>query len=340
VIEIKPRTILETPIEIENPWIEDRCIARAQVHPDEGRSMQKTQSESSEARVVTSHDVSLAQSASDKAESYLDEAESLLLSIASRQQELTQLLKSHERLRMIRQQLDARTTRGGGLILGIVISCAIVLVVCHVIGLPPAVTVISMLAALSSLIFLGIRLFKPNDLQMDTEITAWQRELRTLDIQEQETQTVISKAKSSYEQAYSNHELVLNAFQSRINRLRCTDWRALQSITFENFLAEVFREWGYHVETTKASGDQGVDLIITKNGVRTAVQAKGYMSSTVGNDAIQQAFTGMKFYNCQRCAVITNSTFTASARQAAAAVGCVLVDGAKLPLLIEGQFII
>ena len=71
--------------------------------------------------------------------------------------------------------------------------------------------------------------------------------------------------------------------------------------------------------------------------IRTAIQAKGYLSSTVGNDAVQQAHTGMTIYCCQRCAVITNSTFTASARQAAAAVGCVLIDGESIPRLIEGQ---
>jgi len=302
--------------------------------------MQETQSQPLKARLVTAQDVSVAKAASDKAMAYLDEAESLLSSIVSRQEQLPKLLKGHERLRTIRRQFDAWTTRVGGLVLGIVISCGFILVVFHVLGLPPALSAISILATLVVLVFQGKSLFEPGDSQIDSQITTWQQELRTLDTQKLETETIISIAKPAYDEAFLNHQLVLQAFQSRLNRLRSTDWRVLQSIPFENFLAEVFTEWGYDVETTKTSGDQGVDLVVSKNGIRMAIQAKGYLSSTVGNDAIQQVYTGMKIYKCQQCAVITNSTFTSSARQAAAAVGCVLIDGALIPLLIEGKVLV
>jgi HJR/Mrr/RecB family endonuclease len=111
----------------------------------------------------------------------------------------------------------------------------------------------------------------------------------------------------------------------------------LQGVPFEKYLEEVFLEWGYEVTTTKVTGDQGVDLIVSKGGVRIAVQAKGYPGSTVGNSAVQEAHTGMVHYRCQKCAVITNSTITSAARKLAEGVGCHLIDRTTLPLLIEGK---
>lgn len=118
--------------------------------------------------------------------------------------------------------------------------------------------------------------------------------------------------------------------------LLATNWRDLRDVPFEDFLVRVFRSLGYQVRTTKRTGDQGVDLIATRGGRALAVQAKGYAGS-VGNDAVQQAHTGMVFYRCDECAVITNSRFTRGARTLAARVRCVLIDGDQIPALINGR---
>ena len=81
----------------------------------------------------------------------------------------------------------------------------------------------------------------------------------------------------------------------------------------EQFLEEVFSELRYSVERTGRAGDQGVDLVLLKDGHRIAVQVKGYVDS-VPNTAIQEAFTGMAFYKCDGCAVITNSRFTSGGK--------------------------
>ena len=100
----------------------------------------------------------------------------------------------------------------------------------------------------------------------------------------------------------------------------------------------MFVELGYRVELTKASGDQGVDLIVTRNGQRIAIQAKGYSESNrVTNSAVQQAYTGMVFYRCDKCAVITNSSFTRHAEKLAVGTNCVLVDRRKIPDLVHGR---
>lgn len=101
-------------------------------------------------------------------------------------------------------------------------------------------------------------------------------------------------------------------------------------------MKEVFEDLGYVVETTKASGDQGVDLLISRRGTRIAVQAKGYAES-VGNSAVQEAHAGMAFYACHKSMVVTNSSFTTAAQQLAERIGCVLIDGSRVPDLIEGK---
>lgn len=95
---------------------------------------------------------------------------------------------------------------------------------------------------------------------------------------------------------------------------------------FEYFCAELLEQYGYkNVHVTSASGDQGVDIIAIKNGLRYAFQCKRY-SSKVGNNAVQQVNTGKSLYCCSKGIVITNNYFTVSAQQIAKATGIELWD--------------
>jgi HJR/Mrr/RecB family endonuclease len=123
----------------------------------------------------------------------------------------------------------------------------------------------------------------------------------------------------------------------RRQQLLKRDWKSLRSVPFENYLEEVFKELGYSVETTKITGDQGADLIVSNCGHKIAIQIKGYFSS-VSNGAVQEAFTSKGYYSCEACAVITNSHFTASAKDLANRIGCVLIDEDMLPALVLGNY--
>lgn len=94
---------------------------------------------------------------------------------------------------------------------------------------------------------------------------------------------------------------------------------------FERFLSQLFARIGYKTEVTKASGDQGIDIIAEKNGKRFGIQAKCY-SRTVGNSAIQEAVSGKAFYNLNKVIVVTNNFFTDSALQLAQVNGVILWD--------------
>jgi restriction system protein len=115
-----------------------------------------------------------------------------------------------------------------------------------------------------------------------------------------------------------------------------TDWRSMRGVDFEQFLSRAFEALGYQVQTTKASGDQGADLIVTGKGMRMAVQAKGY-ADRVGNHAVMEVVAGMNYYQCTSCLVITNSHFTTAAKELAPKNRCQLIDGTQIPDLIEGR---
>lgn len=85
---------------------------------------------------------------------------------------------------------------------------------------------------------------------------------------------------------------------------------------FEQFLADLFRKKGYTVEMTPRTNDYGADLIISKYGKQTIVQAKRY-ASKLSNSPIQEAYAAIKHYQADDAMVITNNYFTANAQNLA-----------------------
>jgi HJR/Mrr/RecB family endonuclease/uncharacterized protein (DUF697 family) len=89
---------------------------------------------------------------------------------------------------------------------------------------------------------------------------------------------------------------------------------------FEEFLACCFRNLGYAVEMTPKTGDFGADLILSKAGKKTVIQAKRYQGK-VGNSAVQEVVSAVKYYEAQDAIAITNSKFTSNAQKLAQANG-------------------
>jgi restriction system protein len=83
---------------------------------------------------------------------------------------------------------------------------------------------------------------------------------------------------------------------------------------FERYLGRLFRRLGYRVRNVgSGGGDFGADLVIEREGIRIAVQAKNYLHGRVGNDAVQQAIAGASYYDCQEAMVVTNALYTKAA---------------------------
>ena len=88
---------------------------------------------------------------------------------------------------------------------------------------------------------------------------------------------------------------------------------------FEHWCAELLKKNGYcSVEVTVGSGDQGVDVLAQKEGIRYAIQCKCY-SKDLGNKPVQEVNTGKTIYHCQIGVVMTNRYFTKGAKDAAEA---------------------
>jgi len=109
---------------------------------------------------------------------------------------------------------------------------------------------------------------------------------------------------------------------------------AMGGYAFEEFLGALFTTLGYDIETTKRAGDQGADLFARRFGRRVVVQAKNYAES-VGNAAVQQVLAAKTFFACDDAMVVTNSYFTASAKELAEAAGVKLVDRRELQRYLD-----
>ena len=106
---------------------------------------------------------------------------------------------------------------------------------------------------------------------------------------------------------------------------------------FEHYCGQLLQRNSFsNVEVTRGSGDQGIDIIAYKDGIKYGIQCKCY-SSDIGNKAVQEAFAGKTFYNCHIAAVLTNRHFTKSAKELAAKNGVLLWDREKLEDLIRHQ---
>lgn len=114
-----------------------------------------------------------------------------------------------------------------------------------------------------------------------------------------------------------------------------TDIDCMDGHEFEYWCADLLRKIGFqNVEVTQGSGDQGVDILAIKDGIKYAIQCKCY-SSDLGNKPIQEINTGKMIYHCQIGAVMTNRHFTAGGKAAAQATGVLLWDRDWIQVALE-----
>ena len=108
-----------------------------------------------------------------------------------------------------------------------------------------------------------------------------------------------------YEQAVSTYQQDLG----RYNHRREQYWKSLGGVVFENELAALYRKLGYAVETTKATGDEGIDLILRKDGRTVLVQCKGH-SRPIGIGAIRDLYGTLMHHKADRAVLACPVGFT------------------------------
>lgn len=121
-------------------------------------------------------------------------------------------------------------------------------------------------------------------------------------------------------------ETTANQVASPVKAPSIAEIDGMDGLAFEQWCADLLKENEfYNVTVTKSSGDQGVDILAEKGGVKYAIQCKNY-SSNLGNSCVQEVNAGKTLYHCHVGAVMTNSYFTSGAKKLAEATGVLLWD--------------
>jgi len=102
---------------------------------------------------------------------------------------------------------------------------------------------------------------------------------------------------------------------------------------FEAACVEILRKSGWNARRTGCVGDQGADVIASRDGITVVFQCKLY-SIPVGNSAVQEVHAAKAIYGAHAAAVVSPSGFTKSARQAAAATNVHLLDVQSLSTFV------
>lgn len=102
---------------------------------------------------------------------------------------------------------------------------------------------------------------------------------------------------------------------------------------FEHLIVRLYDAMGYTSKRTGGSGDQGADVIASKDGVNVLIQAKCY-TVPVSNKAVQEAFSALQYHGCTQAVVITTSSFTPGAVALAKADSVELIDGEHLQKML------
>ncbi len=106
---------------------------------------------------------------------------------------------------------------------------------------------------------------------------------------------------------------------------------------FEHWVAKNLNKFDWDAKVTVASGDQGIDVIAKKNGKTIGLQCK-LLKSSVGNRAVQEAHAGKAFHQMDVVGVISNASYTKSAKALATDTGVKLLSHHDIPNLYDKMF--
>lgn len=110
--------------------------------------------------------------------------------------------------------------------------------------------------------------------------------------------------------AFKRYRMRLRRARLDPRKMTISDIDDMEGAEFERYLHRLFSELGYDdAEKTKDSSDFGADLIFTDRlGVRNVLQAKRYgATQAIGLDAVQEVYGSMRYYDAERCIVLTSA---------------------------------
>lgn len=105
---------------------------------------------------------------------------------------------------------------------------------------------------------------------------------------------------------------------------------------FERLVGEAYRQRGYRVRETGGGGaDNGIDLVLERDGERHLVQCKQWRAQRVGVEVVRELYGAMAAQGAAGGWVVTSGAFTGPAREFAKGRNIELIDGGALVDLIR-----
>ena len=101
---------------------------------------------------------------------------------------------------------------------------------------------------------------------------------------------------------------------------------------YEEYCSNILSNAGWKVSITKASNDQGVDIVAEIENLKYCIQCKRY-SNPVGNKAVQEVYAGKDHYGGTHSVLVSNAGFTKSAKELAKSLGVILISDIELDKL-------
>jgi HJR/Mrr/RecB family endonuclease len=179
--------------------------------------------------------------------------------------------------------------------------------------------------------------FYPEDEKLAASIPPTAEKLKESTLRLERLAADESAQRARLTDAEAEYARLKKAADSRLHWLRTCQWQTMPGRNFANFLELAFEEHGYTVEPGHRADEWRNVLVLRRGDKRLAVHARGGPDKPVDVDAVEQARSAMGTHNCRSAAVVTNSRFTAPARELAERINCKLVDSSQIADLIEGR---
>ena len=102
-----------------------------------------------------------------------------------------------------------------------------------------------------------------------------------------------------------------------------------KGLKFEDLCFQKLRLEGWEVKQTPVSGDQGVDLIASIDDLRLCIQCKDHQKP-IGNKAVQEVYSGKKYWLGTHAILISRSGYTKSAQKLALSSKVILINESEI----------
>lgn len=117
---------------------------------------------------------------------------------------------------------------------------------------------------------------------------------------------------------------------ARFQKLRTLEqMQRLEPAEFEQFTAWLYTQEGYDSAVMGMTGDQGVDVMLQKDGRKIIVQCKRY-EGNVGQPTVRDLYGAMFHFQAQEAHLVTSGTISRQAEEWAVGKPIKLVDGNDL----------